>query len=386
MRDALQKAREELGADAVLLHTRQVEGRTIFGKRTRWVEVDACRGEADAARIERREEGFDAAGEAPTHDGDEPAATDAIQREIESLEAMIDRLSADLASPAAARGASPGSPLEARLRGLELADDLVQECLAVAEREGLDSADPEDPALTAALVEHLARRIPTDAEDDLGIPRGRVAFVGPPGVGKTTALAKLAALLKDEGRRVRFVGLDDRRIGGEWELRRYAEILGVRCQFARDAEDARALVAGGADDEVVLIDTPGTGCQDRRGIARLLARLPAGVETWLILAANLRDSHLRASLDAFKPFGYVRLILTKLDETPCAGAAANVASRSAAPVRFASAGPSVASGLAAVDAAWLAAWSLGAPAPASQRRSALGRRGAGGNSGPMDFR
>lgn len=388
MRDALLKARAELGADAVLLHTRQVEGRTILGKRSRWAEVDACPGAADSP-----DAALEAASEEPWPRSDAPAATlaayeptpiDAIQREIESLEAMIDRLSADLAASAAAWGTAPASPLEARLRGLELADDLVRECLAVAAREQLDSMDPADPALTARLIEHLASRIPTAPAADTELRGGRVAFVGPPGTGKTTALAKLAArLLRDEGRRVRFVGLDDRRIGGEWELRRYAEILGVRCQFARDAEDARALVAGGADEEIVLIDAPGVGCRDRRGIARLLARLPAGVDAWLVLAANLRDSHLRASLDAFKPFGYVRLILTKLDETSGAGAAANVAARAAAPVRYVSAGASVESGLAPVDARWLAAWALGALALG---RPASDGSGGGEIGGETDFR
>src|SRR5207244_584125 len=50
-------------------------------------------------------------------------------------------------------------------------------------------------------------------------------FFGPPGDGKTTTIAKLAAQARRAGRRVCLVGADTYRIGAAAELERYGQAL-----------------------------------------------------------------------------------------------------------------------------------------------------------------
>src|SRR4051812_33386340 len=66
---------------------------------------------------------------------------------------------------------------------------------------------------------------------------GRVsAFIGAPGVGKTTVLVKLALTQGlVAGRKVRLISTDNRRIGGAAQFETYASILGVPCSVVESA-------------------------------------------------------------------------------------------------------------------------------------------------------
>src|SRR5262249_4224449 len=82
----------------------------------------------------------------------------------------------------------------------------------------------------SGLVDDLAVEVESrfDVQSELG---SIAAFVGPPGAGKTTTLAKLAVrngLL--QGRRVRLISADSQRVGGADQLRTFAAILGVGFQ------------------------------------------------------------------------------------------------------------------------------------------------------------
>src|SRR5207248_605110 len=59
-------------------------------------------------------------------------------------------------------------------------------------------------------------------------------FFGPPGDGKTTTIAKLAAQARRAGRRVCLVGADTYRIGAAAELERYGQALGAEVRRAKD--------------------------------------------------------------------------------------------------------------------------------------------------------
>lgn len=175
-----------------------------------------------------------------------------------------------------------------------------------------------------------------------------VLLVGVNGVGKTTTLAKLAARLAGEGRRVLVAAADTYRAGAIEQLEAWAERLGVDCVSGRpggdpaavafDAVDAAA--ARGAD--TVLIDTAGRLhtqddlMEELRKVSRVVARRAPGAphETLLVLDGTVGQNAVQQGKmfrDAVAPTG---LIVTKLDGSARGGAVVALRRELDLPIRF----------------------------------------------------
>src|ERR1700730_9467313 len=97
-------------------------------------------------------------------------------------------------------------------------------------------------------------------------------LVGPPGAGKTTLAAKLAARMGE--RRALLVSTDISRPGGIAQLEEYARALGLPVAVATNAEALARLIAGAAGHRV-LIDTAGIAPGDDDARDRLAGFIAA---------------------------------------------------------------------------------------------------------------
>lgn len=141
------------------------------------------------------------------------------------------------------------------------------------------------------------------------------AFIGPTGVGKTTTLAKLAAHYSLEKKmKVGMITTDTCRIAAAEQLKVYAKIMGIPIQVAPEKGTFMRSLAGFAERDIILVDTPGRNPNDDRGLNELRAILPSGVETVLLLSPVASREHLLETANRFSIFEYDRLILTKVDE------------------------------------------------------------------------
>jgi flagellar biosynthesis protein FlhF len=156
-----------------------------------------------------------------------------------------------------------------------------------------------------------------------GTGRRVVAIVGPTGVGKTTTIAKLAAIhsMGAAGERplsVRMVTIDNYRIGARQQIETYGDIMGVPVSSVETAEDLRRTLDLHSDADLVLVDTIGKSPRDAVRLAemqRILAACGPGAEVHLALAATTKGSDMAQILRQFEPFDYQAVVLTKLDET-----------------------------------------------------------------------
>jgi flagellar biosynthesis protein FlhF len=138
-------------------------------------------------------------------------------------------------------------------------------------------------------------------------------FVGPPGAGKTTTIAKIAARERAQhGRKLSLLAADGFRVGAVEQLRLYADLIGSPFAVARTpAEIERSLVATASP---VLVDTAGRSIGDARAleVAERLSSLP-GVRTHVVLPAGSSVRQAARLLDAYGARAR-RVVLTRLDE------------------------------------------------------------------------
>ncbi|WP_319525251.1 Ada metal-binding domain-containing protein [uncultured Desulfosarcina sp.] len=144
-----------------------------------------------------------------------------------------------------------------------------------------------------------------------------IALVGPPGAGKSSALAKLAWQCRVlEQRKVGMISLDRYRMAANGLLNRFARIANLRLFIIHDIDDLQLALNELADADVILIDTPGIGHGDRSMLETVgfLLHAAAPDETHLVLNATVKDAVLAAAVENFRPVHPNRLLLTHLDE------------------------------------------------------------------------
>src|SRR5262249_43098218 len=143
---------------------------------------------------------------------------------------------------------------------------LAESVAAAIPNRGRRSVSSGD--LCRALAGELA---PLAASDD-DYARAEV-FVGPPGVGKTTTIAKIAAKERaSRGSTPGRVAADGFRAGAVEQLRIYATIIGSPFRVARTTEELDKALASGR--QPLLVDTAGRSPSDPgvRDLLRLIGR------------------------------------------------------------------------------------------------------------------
>ncbi len=285
VREALADVRHTLGPDALVLSTLLVPARgwrRITGHRE--VEVTAAPG---APLSENR----------PTAPTVRPAFEPVDTPEL-AAPALRDTVSKSV----------PGGEVIARLLAAGLDRTLATE-VALALPPAI-RREPSADALLDALTGRLGSVV-TGGEALAGID----VFVGPPGAGKTTTIAKLAARLRaTQGIRPTLVAADGYRVGAVEQLRLYADILRLPFVVARTASDLERVIATG--NRPMLIDTAGRSPADR-GIRDLFDALSGrpGVRTHLVLAAGTSVRDAGRVFERYAAADPARVVLSKVDET-----------------------------------------------------------------------
>lgn len=174
-------------------------------------------------------------------------------------------------------------------------------------------------------------------------------LVGPPGTGKTSTIAKLAARATLASHPMAVISADATRAGGVEQLEAITRILRVELRAASDTHDlADAVAVATAGGMPALIDSAGINPFSPAEMSELEALVKAaGAEPVLVLAAGLDAAESSEIAEAFATgLGCKRMVATRLDTARRLGNL--LAAASAGNLRFTDAGHSarVADGLA----------------------------------------
>ena len=335
MADVMRQVREELGPEAVILHSKPSRP---------WGPLRFVRGGGVEilAAVDRVEEPARAAA-LPVR---APAATsDALREDIAELRRLLIRRDGGRLVPAEL------APLWERLVAAGVEESLVFRLVSGLPAASETGPPPTPEGLCAALVERLGRIV--GFADPAPVPRtGLVAFVGPAGAGKTTSLAKLAAQSQLAGRRTEILDLDDTALSGGGPLEALAAMLGIRYSMTLTVEDVRAEAHRAPAPGLRLADTAGISPRDAGGLARLadLLRAAQPSEVHLVLPATSKTTDALAALRAFTRAGATHLAITRLDESVSPGSILSLAAEGGLPLSYLGTGREVPGDLIAASA------------------------------------
>lgn len=356
--EALLKAREEIGPDGILLQSRKTP--LELRRLGTYEVVFAPPGRGTADLPPASDTGRPAS--AQTSDARLGAELAAMRRQMQEIQHA---LAGRAGGPSAADVAGTAQRLAlARLREIGIADEIAQpivESASVALGQLVSYASPVadasdvsqsdvDAVLRAELQKLLRVSPPSEGRGDTA---PIVAVLGPPGVGKTTALVKLALLRSETAKRpIQFLSTDCYRVGAAEQLRTYASILGAGIDFVDSPRSLAQAIEANLHREMILIDTPGLSGEDfelLNELAEYLGRRPE-IEKHLMLSATMRFHDMVRCLRRYETFQADRLLFTHLDETDCFGPLYSAAVCCDRPLSFLSAGQQIPEDLEAAKA------------------------------------
>jgi len=348
---AMEQAREELGPETMIVYSRKADkAMRHLGQ----YEVVFATEEAPARAAAPQASPVESAPPAAPAEAQVPVPWGSFLQEIAELRRQVERMAGAIHRPAPVTPALQNPEIrrismllvEQGFEG-DVIDQLLQRVQSKMGERSFERYSQADVVRLQELVtEEIASSISVTDPLDSSSGNGRriVALVGPPGAGKTTTLAKLAATYGFRARRpTQILSIDTMRIAAVEQMRTYAAILGFGFTAVETPWALGQAIQEHENKSLILIDTPGYASRDMQE-AELLADYLSSrddIDVNLVLPASMKPADLLRAVNRFRMFRPNGLIFTQLDETDSHGSILNTCIRTGLPVAYLSGGPAV---------------------------------------------
>ncbi|PKL11939.1 MAG: hypothetical protein CVV52_12015 [Spirochaetae bacterium HGW-Spirochaetae-8] len=347
--DAVKKARSQYG-ESIRIHSRRdVNARGGFlwlAKHTHveltcYLPEDSTRyGQRDVERSLPRapQPKLEIVEEPPIADEPEASFADVRQPAVETVAPAVDPAVEKTESPTPPTQPEPlpeqlvASYLE-RVHSILHLNDFSEQFeqaligMMTTELLALLPALPSDQEFELMLVDKIVSLVEIDHKSQLYPPRIFV-LLGPTGIGKTTTIAKIAALyglqqVEEYRRKVRIITIDSFRTGAFEQISAFGVALGIPVAKAATENEFFHLLQESDDTDLILVDTIGKSPRDAELAVRMktLLSVPKKEETcfYLAISGSMKAQDMRNTLDQYASYGIRSLVVTKTDETESVG-------------------------------------------------------------------
>ena len=143
-------------------------------------------------------------------------------------------------------------------------------------------------------------------------------MIGPTGVGKTTTIAKIAAreYLMNK-KKVGLITMDTYRIGAVEQLKTYANILEIPFEVVNKPSEMSEKINKLYYCDIILIDTLGTSPKNENKLEEIgeyFQDISEEMNTYLVISSSTGREMTLSILEKYEKLNYDALILTKIDE------------------------------------------------------------------------
>ncbi len=352
-RDALEKVRRKYGDSAKVMHYKTVriggflglfgrEGVEVTGYFSRGPQNREAAGRDGLGSRPARQDAAGGTGGSPApgsatdfeeekrkilgtvkNDG---KTLDLLLKEVQGLKTKLEEREQAVPASATETDHETIDHVQQLLEKNEFSLSFSRQILSRLRREFALEALEDRDEVEASVVEWIGEAIPVRVHELGGRPHVFV-LVGPTGVGKTTTIAKLAAMwgfgsAATSAADVRILTIDNYRIGARTQIETFGDIMGIPVHCVESYADLEKQIALYRDVDVVFVDTIGKSPRDSARIGEMKELLSAcgqSMETHLAVSATTKTSDLGEIVQQFEPFGCTGLVATKLDETTKVG-------------------------------------------------------------------
>lgn len=333
MNEACNIIRDDLGSDAVIVSSKKVKRKGIFGFfLPRLIEVTAA---IDNKEAEKK---VDKPIKTPKKHNEDDSV---LAKEMHEVKELLKQVIANERDDVPQKELNPQNELKNILKDLDLLPEVEQKILDTFSEDELKKCCSRVDVKEILEEKLINFFIPVNK---FGFSSNVLAFIGPTGVGKTTTLAKLAAnfaLYHDL--KIALITIDTYRIGAVAQLKTYGEIIGVSVEAVMTPLELKAAVKKYEDCDLILIDTAGRSSKNTEQIVELKSFIEPlrPLEIYLVLDANTKNRDLLAIAEKYNLLKYSKLVLTKLDETYSLGSLLNVVHATNVPIAYVTNGQNV---------------------------------------------
>jgi flagellar biosynthesis protein FlhF len=324
MTEALRAVRSALGADALIMETKNLPNNLGGG-----VEIVAAA--TDATAVDDEVETMpDAMPVEPQSHPQSHHPIDALREELSALKSMLGWL-------------APGLAHQDKIVNALIKHGVAPEIIAKLSDQAQRATQGDQRTRWFQAIASLVA-----VGGAIRASKDRLVLLGPAGVGKTASLIKLT--VHETQRRACHVGwinMDQRGLAAADPLAVYSGILGARYEKAADRKELREALDRLADCDLILIDTPGVNPRDSQAV-KALAKCFHGIPDLrraLLLSAATNGKDLSEWAAIFRQAGAQALFFTKLDECRYFGALLNTILAAALPVSYMTLGQNLAGDL-----------------------------------------
>lgn len=255
-----------------------------------------------------------------------------MQDEMAAIRQLLEHQVSGLMSQDLARRDPTRAYMIDRLKGMGINDDVADQMACFI------PDDVSEKKAWEALLEMVQSQLYTTNNEILR-QGGVFALVGPTGVGKTTTVAKLAALgaQKFGADKVALITTDTYRIGAYEQLATYGRIIGCPVKQVKDANELAEVLYHLRGKRLVLVDTAGMSQRDLRlteQLNTLMRNVRVDIRSYLVLSATAQMGVLQETVKHFKKVQLSGCIFTKLDECLSLGEIISIAIQNRLPIGY----------------------------------------------------